>query len=227
VDDFNKCVIGNTNSLGITWRNFQWKKKILVERDIVTWGSRYLKEVQEYRDNGHLLFYTRKTWPDSNLTFHKCWQEGAVIGIHTHVNLGYRLILLHVGGTGGFLPPCTSYLQGWIWEAGDYHGQMNATNFEKWGAKKLTSNLPPQPVIVLDNSPCHCLQVDRPLSTCIVQTGMIWLSRKGIVSDETMRKMTYQLILPQKPKEISTKLIAYWLIMVMQFDCHHMCDLNL
>jgi len=22
-------------------------------------------------------------------------------------------------------------------EAGDYHGQMNATNFEKWGAKKL------------------------------------------------------------------------------------------
>jgi len=73
-------------------------------------------------------------------------------------------------------------------EAGDYHGQMNATNFEKLGAKKLTSNLPPQPVIVLDNSPCHCLQVDRPLSTCIVQTGMIWLSRKGIVSDETMSK---------------------------------------
>ena len=50
---------------------------------------------------------------------------------------------------------------------------MNATNFEKWGAKKLTYNLPPQPVIVLDNSPYHCLQVDRPLSTCIVKTGMI------------------------------------------------------
>jgi len=73
-------------------------------------------------------------------------------------------------------------------EAGDYHGQMNATNFEKWGAKKLTSNFSSQPVIVLDNSPCHCLQVDRPLSTCIVQTGMMWLSRKGIVSDETMSK---------------------------------------
>ena len=33
-------------------------------------------------------------------------------------------------------------------EAGGYHGQMNATNFEKWGAKKLTSNFPPQPLIV-------------------------------------------------------------------------------
>jgi len=39
--------------------------------------------------------------------------------------------------------------------------------------------------------------------------------------------MTYQLILPQKPQEISTQLIANWLIMVMQFDCLHTCDLNL
>jgi len=63
----------------------------------------------------------------------------------------------------------------------DYHGQMNATKFKKWGAKKLMSNFPPQPVIVLDNSPS--LQVDRPVSTGIVKTGMIWFSRKGIVSD--------------------------------------------
>jgi len=40
---------------------------------------------------------------------------------------------------------------------------MNATNFKNWRAKKITTNFPPQPVIVLDNSPCHCLQVDRPL----------------------------------------------------------------
>ena len=69
-------------------------------------------------------------------------------------------------------------------EAGNHHGQMNATNFEKWGVKKLTSNFPPQPVIVLDNSPYHCLQVDRPLSTCILKTGMLWLC----MSDETMSK---------------------------------------
>ena len=73
-------------------------------------------------------------------------------------------------------------------EAGDYHGQMNAKNFEKWRAKKLTSNFPPQPVIVLDNSSYHCLQVDRPLPTCIVKTGMIWHCRKSIVSDETLSK---------------------------------------
>ena len=102
---------------------------------------------------------------------------------------------------------------------------MNAKNFEKWGAKKLTSNFPPQPVIVLDNSPYHCLRVDRPLSTCVVKTGMMWLGRKCLMRH--WAKMTYQLLLPQKPKEISTKLIAYLLIMVMQFSCLHTWDLNL
>ena len=38
-------------------------------------------------------------------------------------------------------------------EAGDYCGQMNATNFEKWGEKKLTSNFRPELVIVLYNYP--------------------------------------------------------------------------
>jgi len=73
-------------------------------------------------------------------------------------------------------------------KAGDYHGQLNATNFEKCRAKKLTSNLPPQPVIVLNNSPYHSLQVDRPISMCVIKTGMIWRGRKGIMSDETLSK---------------------------------------
>ena len=81
--------------------------------DIVTWRSRYLKEVQEYQDNRHLMFYMHKTWTDSNLTFCSCWQEGEVIRIHTHVNRGSRPIKLHVGGIGGFPSLCTSHLQGW------------------------------------------------------------------------------------------------------------------
>jgi len=72
--------------------------------------------------------------------------------------------------------------------AGDCQGQMNATNYEKWGAKKLTSNFPPHSLIVLGNSPYHFLQVDRRLSICIIKTSMIWFGRKGIVSDETLSK---------------------------------------
>jgi len=52
----------------------------------------------------------------------------------------------------------------------------------------MDSNFPSELDIVLDNFPCHCLQFDRPLSTCIVKSCMIWLGRKGIVSDETLSK---------------------------------------
>ena len=109
----DNCVIRNTKSVRIMWRKCQLKRKILVGRaDIVTWRSRYLKEVQDYGDNGHLMLYVHKTWTDSNLTFHNCWQEGEVMGIRTDVNTGNRLIMLCIGGIGGFLPLCTSHLQG-------------------------------------------------------------------------------------------------------------------
>jgi hypothetical protein len=109
VDEFDKCVIRNTKTVGIVWRKCQLKRKILVERaDIVTWRSRYLKEVQEYQDNAHLMCYTHKTWTDRNLTFRKYWKEDEVVDIHTHVNSRNRLTMLHVGEIGEFLPPCTS-----------------------------------------------------------------------------------------------------------------------
>ena len=103
------------------------KREILIERaHIVTWRLGYLKEVQKYQDNGPLVFYTHKTWTDSNLMFSKCWQEDEVmviptqklkklenhLKILTHVNLGNRFIMVHVGGVGGFLPPSTYHLQG-------------------------------------------------------------------------------------------------------------------
>jgi len=114
VDDFDKCVIRNAKSVGVMWRKYQVKRKILVGRaDFLTWRSRYLMEVQEDQEIGHLIFYTHNTWTDSKLTFHKRWHEGEVLGVHTDVTSGNRLIMLHVRGIGGFLPPSTSHLQGW------------------------------------------------------------------------------------------------------------------
>jgi len=99
----------NTEREMLKVQNKREKRKILTGRvDIVTWRSRYLLEVLAYGDNAHLMFYMHKIWTDSNLTFCKC----AVIGIHTHVNSGNRLIMLHTGGIGGFLPLCISHLQG-------------------------------------------------------------------------------------------------------------------
>ena len=133
------------------------------------------------------MFFTHKTWTDSNLIFCKCWQEGEVMGIHAHLASGNRLIMLHVGGIGGCIPLYTSHVQGstWSWRL---PWTNECDKFREVGSQETTSNFPSQPVIVLDNSPYHFLQVDRPLSIGIVKTGMIWLGRKGIVSDETFSK---------------------------------------
>jgi hypothetical protein len=60
--------------------------------------------------------------------------------------------MLHVGGINGFLPNAALIYKAGS-AAGDYHGQMNAADFEKWEVEKLIPNLPAQSVIVPDNAP--------------------------------------------------------------------------
>jgi hypothetical protein len=58
---------------------------------------------------------------------------------------------------------------------------MNSANFEKWVIEKLVSNLPPHAVIVLDNGPYHCIQVDKPPSSYALKSDMIsWLCNNGV-----------------------------------------------
>jgi hypothetical protein len=73
--------------------------------------------------------------------------------------------------------------------SGDYHGQMNSINFEKWVTEKLLLNLHPCSVVVLDNAPYHSVQVDKDPSKHSVKSYMIlWLERQGVFCDPTMRK---------------------------------------
>ena len=132
----DKCVIGNTKRVGIIWRKCHLKREILVEKaNIMTWKLQYLKEVQAYWYNRHLMLYTHKTLTDSSLTFHKCWQEFEVMGIHTHVNSGNRLIILHIGElVDFFLHANFIYKAGF--EAGYYHWQTNATNLREVGSQE-------------------------------------------------------------------------------------------
>jgi hypothetical protein len=104
--------------------------------------------------------------------------------------------MLHVGGINGFL-----YTAGSAPEV--FHGQMNAANFEKWAVEKLSPNLPAQSVIVLDNAPYHCLQINKPPSAYAIKADMIsWLRKKGVNCNKTVRKNElYNLILPLEPNE--------------------------
>jgi hypothetical protein len=53
-------------------------------------------------DKRHNIFYTDNSWVDSDLTFHKYWQNEAM-SVQTNVNHANWLIVLHVGGIKGYL----------------------------------------------------------------------------------------------------------------------------
>jgi hypothetical protein len=108
------------------------------------------------------------------------------MGIQANVNSGNRLIMLHVGGINGFVPNAQLVYKAGS-ATGNYHGQMNSANFENWVVKKLVPNLSPHAVIVLDNAPYHCIQVDKPPLAYALESDMIsWLHNKGVNCNATM-----------------------------------------
>jgi transposase len=74
-------------------------------------------------------------------------------------------------------------------KSGDYHDEMNSTNFENWLRTQLIPNLPPHSVLVLDNASYHNV-VDKkdPCSNTRKAEMIEWLSQKNIPYNPTMTK---------------------------------------
>jgi hypothetical protein len=72
----------------------------------------------------------------------------------------------------------------------------------------LVPNLPPHAVIVLDNAPYHCIQVDKPPSAYALKSDMIsWLHNNGVDCNATMCKDSlYTLTVPLNPKDKAFKI---------------------
>jgi hypothetical protein len=216
--------------MGFKWRKCQSKHKILIERaDIVEWRSKYLMKMKQYWEEGCPILYVDESWVDSNLTFRKCWQSDDVMGIQVNVNSRNSLIMLHAGGINSFVPNAQFvYKTGSA--TGDYHGRMNSANFGKWVVEKLVPYLPPYAVIVLGNTPYHCIQPDKPPSAYTRRRDIIsWLHNGGVNCSVTMCKDSpYRLIVLLKPKkkafEIDSILSEYGHTAVQLPP--YMCNLN-
>jgi hypothetical protein len=53
-----------------------------------------------------------------------------------------KLIMVHAGSRAGFLQGAELMYKA-VSASGDYHGQMNSINFEKWIREKLLPKCPP------------------------------------------------------------------------------------
>ena len=176
-------------SMGFKYMKSNSIKKILIEKpNIVRLRSKYLKAVQYYRAQKKNIIYIGEMWADGSLCFSKGWQNEDLLEVLENKSSPHRLIIVHAGGKNGFINGAGLIFKSQT-TSGDYHGQMNALNFEKWITEKLLPNIPPNSVIVMENTPYHGVQLNKPPSKYSMRKEMIeWLTENNIPYAETMRK---------------------------------------
>ncbi|KAI4459580.1 hypothetical protein MML48_6g00011920 [Holotrichia oblita] len=93
-------------------------------------------------------------------------------------------------------------------KSGDYHDDMNATNFLTWVTKQLVPNLPPRSVLVLDNASYHNVKIEKDPTSGTRKAEMIeWLMARNIYFDSTFTKPElYELIKKNKTETPQYKL---------------------
>lgn len=118
------------HEMGFKWKRCGSNRKILIERpNIVNWRWKYLRNIRNIRSENRNIVYIDESWVDNNLTFGKCWQSKTIQGIATNTSSSNRLILVHAD-QNLFYCCSTVFRAGMV--SGDYHGQMNGVNFERW-----------------------------------------------------------------------------------------------
>ena len=191
--------------MGYKWKKCQNMRKILIERpDIFNWRCMYLRAIRRYRELNRPLIFIDETWVDNNLTVRKCWQSESQPGVLSKTNSSNRLIVVHAGSENGFLQNSLLIFQaGRV--TGDYHGQMDARNFEIWLRNQLLPNLPDNSVVIMDNAPYHSVQENKPPPKSAIKQDMIsWLEKNNIPFSPDMRKPElYRLIeVHRRPEKI-------------------------
>ncbi|CAH2097386.1 unnamed protein product [Euphydryas editha] len=164
---------------------------------IVAWRYRYLTILKQNRDEGRPVVFL-----DENVTVNKCWQIENE-GVLKHDSAGARWIIVHAGGEMGFIPNALLIFKSQS-KSGDYHDDMNKTNFMKWLQEKLIPNLPANSLVVMDNAPYHTVKLNKAPTLSSTKAEMQnWIINKGLSYLPTMVKaQLYEIIKEHKEAPI-------------------------
>ncbi|XP_076621619.1 uncharacterized protein LOC143342022 [Colletes latitarsis] len=118
-----------------------------------------------------------------------------------NTSASHRFIIVHAGGKAGFINGAKLMFKARS-ETGDYNGQMNGENFQRWIQEKLLPNISENTIIIMDNAPYHSVQINKPPSKYTTKPKMIeWLTKNNIPFAESMlRYELYELIENNKSK---------------------------
>ncbi|XP_025191797.1 uncharacterized protein LOC112592046 [Melanaphis sacchari] len=166
------------------------------KNEIVLWRRRYLRTIQEYREQGRQIYYLDETWVntgecpnkvDSTLQSHcDAFPEGLSTGApNSSDGKCKRLIVLHIGSEDGFVSGGLLYFESKK-NSYDYHDEMNGKTFYEW-MENILPRLRDNCVIVMDNVPYHSVKKEKAPTSSTRKADIIsWLQNKGEVVDNTM-----------------------------------------
>jgi len=114
--------------IGFTWRKCGSNRSVLMERtEVVVARTNFLRKIEEYRKQGRPIVYTDETFVHTSYSAKMCWQaKDATVKIP--FSRGERLIVVHAGYEGGFIKGASLLFKAGS-ASGDYHSEMNSSNF--------------------------------------------------------------------------------------------------
>lgn len=190
--------------IGFRYKKCGSKRKFLMERhDIVAWRRKYIDTMRQNRVEGRPIVFLDETYIHASYAVKKCWQNDDEDGVLTSDSAGTRWIIVNAGGEMGFISNAELIFKSQS-KSGDYHDDMNRTNFMKWLSEKLIPNLPPNSLVVMDNAPYHTVQVNKaPTMSSLKVQMQTWITDKGLSYLPTMIKAElYQIIKEHKEAPI-------------------------
>lgn len=218
------------HSIGFKYKRCQSKRKILMERhDITAWRGRYLQKMRKNRtvDKRPVVFLD-ETYIHNTYHAKSCWQNEEEPGLFTSESAGKRWIIAHAGSENGFIKDSLLIFKSQS-KSSDYHDDMNSTNFRKWMTEKLIPNLPERSLVVMDNAPYHCTQINKaPTMSSIKSEMQGWLQEKGVYFEESWTKaILFDLIKQNRgpPTYAVDELLKSHNHEVLKLPPYH-CDLN-
>ena len=164
---------------------------------MVALRAKYLRTIREYRNQGYEIFYLDESYINAHHTFEKEWQshDGA-IKRNVPTGKGKRLIIAHCGSREkGLIEDGELIFESKSNdEHGDYHKDMNSSEFNNWVTSKVVPKFTKKSCLVMDNASYHNILDEKDKVPSRKQDIKDWLKKEKIpYSDNMLRPELYHL----------------------------------
>lgn len=172
--------------------------------DIIIKRFKYLRQIKDLRCSNRPIIYLDETWVNINHSKNVWMCENSNGELESPLRIplgkGQRFIVVHAGSESGFVPNALLCFKSSSTK--DYHEEMDAVVFKDWFVQKLIPNIPPNSVIVMDNTSYHSKELDKPPTSSTLKADMQeWLVKRNINFDPRSTKpVLYEIIKSVKEK---------------------------